>query len=325
VSRPRIAIAGAGGGVGASVAFNLLLGGLDAELLLLDSRREMLLSHLWDLEQVIEQGSTGAVREGTEDDIADSDVLVVTAAAPLTVNESRMVYLEANATILAPLLEALPPDWGGVLIVVTNPVDPLCTWARQRTGLPRDRVLGYTLNDTLRLRTGIAKALAVPIGSVTAWTIGEHGDLNVPLLDRIEVGGAPARLTDAQRAEVHEFTSGWYVRHVALDTGRSSTWTSGLGVARMAAAVSPAPTRANGDDLWPASVVLRGEYGIEDVSLSVPVRLGAGGVAAIEQWSLGELDRERLAAAAEYVREAAAGLLSSAPGSARASAERRSR
>ena len=61
----------------------------------------------------------------------------VTAAAPLTVNESRMVYLEANAAILAPLLDLLPAGWGGVLIVVTNPVDPLCTWARRRTGLER--------------------------------------------------------------------------------------------------------------------------------------------------------------------------------------------
>jgi malate dehydrogenase len=218
------------------VAYNLLLSALDCELVLLDGRRQMLLSHLWDLEQVLEQGITGTVREGTDADVADADLLVVTAAAPLTVNQSRMVYLEANAAILDPLLELLPAGWGGVLIVVTNPVDPLCTWALSRTGLERTRVLGYTLNDTLRLRTGIAKVLGARLGSVEAWTVGEHGDLSVPLLDRIEVGGRPVTLSDQQRGQVHDFTGGWYVRHVALDSGRSSTWTSGLGVARMVAA-----------------------------------------------------------------------------------------
>jgi malate dehydrogenase len=311
VARPRIVIAGAGGGVGASAAFNLLLSALDCELVLLDSRREMLLSHLWDLEQVLEQGCSGAVREGTEADVAGADLVVVTAAAPLTVNQSRMVYLEANAAILAPLLDLLPAGWGGVLIVVTNPVDALCTWALNRTGLERTRVLGYTLNDTLRLRTGIAKALGAPIGSVAAWTVGEHGDLNVPLLDRIEVDGRPVTLSDQQRGQVHDFTSGWYVRHVALDSGRSSTWTSGLGVARMTAACAAIgePQR------WPVSINLEGEYGIEGVSLSVPVTLAAGGAQQILEWPLTPLQRDRLQAAADLVRDAAAGLLSSAQGS----------
>ena len=157
----RILIAGAGGGVGASVAFNLLLGPLDCEVVMADSRPSMLRSHLWDLEQVLEQSATGTVREGDRSDIAAADVVVLAAAAPLTVNESRMVYLADNARILSPLLEAVPAGWPGVLIVVTNPVDPLCTWAQRRTGLDRRQVLGYTLNDSLRLRTAIAKRLRV--------------------------------------------------------------------------------------------------------------------------------------------------------------------
>jgi malate dehydrogenase len=312
VARPRIVIAGAGGGVGASVTFNLLLSALDCELILLDSRREMLLSHLWDLEQVLVQHTSGTVREGTDADVAEADLLVLTAAAPLTVNQSRMVYLEANAAILAPLLELLPAGWNGVLIMVTNPVDPLCTWARHRTGLERTRVLGYTLNDTLRLRTAIAKALGAAPASVRAWTIGEHGDLNVPLLDRIEVDGRPVTLSDRQLNDVHEFTSGWYVRHVALDSGRSSTWTSGLGVARMTAACV-----GSGDaEPWPVSINLEGEYGIDGVSLSVPVMLAAGGAQRILEWPLTDPQRDGLHAAADLVREAAAGLLSSSLGSA---------
>jgi malate dehydrogenase len=302
----RVVIAGAGGGVGASVAFNLLRSDLDCDVVMLDADANMLRSHLWDLEQVLEQGTSGTVREGDAGDVASADVLVVTAAAPLTVNASRMVYLEANAAILAPLLQRLPAGWGGTVIVVTNPVDPLCTWAAQRTGLPRTRLLGYTLNDSLRLRTGIGRALGVSPGRVDAWAIGEHGDLAVPLWERVSVDGRPVVLDAAARSAVREFVDGWYVRHVALDSGRSSTWTSGLGIARMVGACACADPA--GDELWPASVMLAGEYGVDGVSLSVPVALGGGGVGRIEEWPLADSEREGLMAAAAFVREAAAGL-----------------
>jgi malate/lactate dehydrogenase len=300
----RVVIAGAGGGVGASVAFNLLLSPLECEVVMVDARQNMVRSHLWDLEQVLEQVPAGSVRAGDEADIAGADVLVIAAAAPLTVNSSRMVYLRDNAAILAPLLDALGDDWPGTVILVTNPVDPLGTWAQRRTGLERTRLLGYTLNDSLRLRTGIGRALGVTPGRVEAWMVGEHGDLAVPLWDRVALDGAPVRLDDDQRAAVMEFVRGWYVRHVALDSGRSSTWTSGVGIARMVrACVDP-----GGSELWPASVMLHGEYGLDAVSLSVPVRLGGGGARAIEEWELSRMERDQLGVAARFVREAADGL-----------------
>jgi malate dehydrogenase len=301
----RVVIAGAGGGVGASLAFNLLLSPLDVEVVMLDERQHMVHSHLWDLEQVLEQtAQPGSVRAGGVDDIEAADVLAVTAAAPLTVNSSRMVYLRDNAAIVAPLLDGLPAGWPGTVILVTNPVDPLGIWAQRRTGLERTRLLGYTLNDSLRLRTGIGRVLDVAPGRVQAWMVGEHGDLAVPLWDRVALDGAAVALDDAQRAAVMEFVSGWYARHVALDSGRSSTWTSGLGIARMVrACLDPV-----GDELWPASIMLCGEYGLDGVSLSVPVRLGGGGARRIEEWALSGEERARLDEAARYVRDAADGL-----------------
>ena len=107
-----------------------------------------------------------------------------------------------------------------------------------------------------------------------------------------------------RRSAVREFVEGWYVRHVALDSGRSSTWTSGLGIARMVqACVDPGESA-----LWPASVMLSGEYGIEAISLSVPVTLGGGGVRRIVEWPLSGTEHEGLLAAAAFVREAADGL-----------------
>ena len=295
-------IAGAGGGVGASVVFNLLVGPLDCEVVMADSRQSMLRSHLWDLQQVLEQVTTGTVREGDLSEAASADVVVVAASAPLTVNESRMVYLADNAQILSPLLDALPAGWPGVLIVVTNPVDPLCTWARRRTGLDRRQVLGYTLNDSLRLRTAIGRRLGVAPGAVDGWTLGEHGDAAVPLLSRVLVNGVATSLDAREAADVRQWLKDWDVRHVALDSGRSSTWTSGLGIARMVSAL------AGDGELWTASVMLEGEYGIDGVSLSVPVRLAAGGAREIEQWPLSEDELSGLRAAAAVVADAAATL-----------------
>jgi malate dehydrogenase len=252
---------------------------------------------------VIAAGAGGSVRIVEPDAVADADIVVLTASAPLTVNRSRMVYLRDNAEIVREILKPLPPDWPGIVVVVTNPVDPLCTWIQRHTGLDRRRVIGYTANDGLRLRTAVGQALGRPSRDVDAWVVGEHGDGCVLLLDRITVAGEPVVLDAVQRREVDDFVRGWYVRHVALDSKRSSTWTSGLGVARMVDALVE-----SGPDPWPASVVLDGEYGVRGTALSVPVALGPSGVERVHEWPLTDAERAALLAAAATVDTAVAAM-----------------
>jgi malate/lactate dehydrogenase len=297
----KVTIVGGAGGVGASTAFNLALMHGPNEVAIVDSRPEMVSSHVMDFEQVLELSPGCDLRAGDMSDLGDSDVAVLLSSSPLVAGMPRIEYLAKNALIADALADALASGWGGVVIVVTNPVDPLVTRLQQRTGLDRRRVLGYTLNDSLRLRTGLGKALAVPPGSVEAWVIGEHGDLSVPLYERVEVNGAPVVLTPAQVAVAEEYRRTWYPRHVALDSGRSSTWTSGLGVARMISAL-------DGDgELWPASIVLEGEYGIHDVAVAVPATIGRGGAAPIHEWELSADELSALHSSAEFVRAATAG------------------
>jgi malate/lactate dehydrogenase len=303
----KVTIVGGGGGIGSSVAFNLLIGPSAFDVVLVDRRARMVTSHVMDLEQALEQGATGHVRAGDHDDVVDADVVVLCAGAPMTVNPSRMVYLHDNAAIVRATVDRLPASWSGLLVVVTNPVDPLCTWLAWRTGLPRARLLGYTLNDTLRLRTAIAKVLGAEPGTVSAWAVGEHGDHAVVLWDRVTVTGEHVDLALEQRAAAEDFLRGWYLRHVELDAGRSSTWTTGLGVARMLAAVD----RDRGE-LVCASVMLDGEYGIEDVCLSVPVRIGRAGAQRIEDWRLNDQQLAAMRKGAAVVRRAARSLPASA-------------
>jgi malate/lactate dehydrogenase len=273
------------------------------EIVLVDTRPAMLTSHLMDLEQVLELCPGSTIRQGDESDVAHAELVVVTASVPLTVNTSRLVYLTENAAIADAIAALLTDGWPGVLLMVTNPVDPLVTRTHERTGIDRRRVLGYTLNDSLRLRTGLAKALGAQAGDVDAWVVGEHGDACVPLLDRVTQEGRPVRPAAAQGEEATAFLHTWYQRHVALDSQRSSTWTSGLGIARMIDAVA-----SRREAVWPASVVLAGEYGIEGVAVGVPVTLGPGGAEEIHEWRLEPESLSALRRSAEHVRSVAAGI-----------------
>jgi malate dehydrogenase len=294
----KVTIVGGAGGVGASTAFNLALRRGSHEVVLVDNRPEMITSHVMDLDQVLELSPGCTVRGGELGDVRDSEVAVLISATPITAGTPRVEYLTRNALIADELARELGASWGGIVVVVTNPVDPIVTRLRQRLGLHRRRVVGYTINDSLRFRTGLARALGVPPGSVEAWVLGEHGDKAVPLFHRVRVNGERVHPTAEQAATAEAYFRNWYPTHVALDSGRSSTWTSGLGVARMVSALGGT------GELWPASVVLEGEYGIDGVAVTVPVTLGRGGAEQIHEWDLEPGELEALRASAEFVREA---------------------
>jgi malate/lactate dehydrogenase len=139
----------------------------------------------------------------------------------------------------------------------------------------------------------VPAADVVVLCSATPLTVGTS---------RLEYLAGNAVIADGLAGELE---AGWpgvlrtsYARHVALDSGRSSTWTSGLGVARMVSAV------AGDGELWPASVVLDGEYGIEGVAVTVPVTIGRAGAGEIHEWDLEPGGLDALRASAELVRAA---------------------
>lgn len=294
----KVTIIGGAGGVGSSVAFNLLRSDTPFEVVVVDRKQHMVTSHVMDLQDVVALGGARAVRAGTPDDALDSDVVVMAAGVPTTPNADRRVFFERNSEIVAEAVEPLAASgWQGVLVMMTNPVDAHVTRLVRRGLLPRERVLGYTINDSLRMRTGVARALDVPPQSVSAWVLGEHGSGQVPLWDRITVDGSPVALDDEQREAVSEYMDTWYVNHVALDSGRASTWSSGWGGALLAEAIA-----TGSDHPLPASVYLDGEYGVSGAAVGVPVLAGPQGVRSVLEWPLSAEQRGSLTTAAEEIR-----------------------
>jgi malate dehydrogenase len=293
----KLCIIGGGGTVGSSAAFRISSLGLVDEIVLLDARRNMAESHAMDLDQAA--GSLGgcAVGAGDWEDLAGADIVILSAGMPERNVASRDEYLAGNLEIVkeaAGHIAARCPE--AVVLVATNPIDVFTAAVVELTGTERRRVIGYSWNDTLRLRWAVARVLGEPAADVDALVIGEHGESQVPLYDRITVRGLPVVLSPEQQEAADAAVRGWFSSYQGLNSGRTSGWTSAVGLATMVGAIV-----GNGPDVLPGSVVLHGEYGVRGVSLGVPLRLGRRGADEIIQLPLTAAQQAAFEAAASKV------------------------
>ncbi|HEX2291719.1 MAG TPA: malate dehydrogenase [Gaiellaceae bacterium] len=238
----------------------------------------------------------------TEYDItAGSDVVVVTAGVPRTGDMSRDDLVSTNEKIVGSVTEqvvAESPD--AVLIVVSNPLDAMCHVAKNVSGWPKNRVFGMAgILDTARFSTFIAWATGASVKDVTAMVLGGHGDQMVSVVSATSVGGVPLRklLPDDQIAQLVDRTAKGGGELVKL-LGTSAWYAPGAAAARMVDAIMLDEKR-----ILPCTVLLEGEYGIDDLYMGVPVKLGAGGIEEILELELSDDEREQLQASASAVRE----------------------
>jgi malate/lactate dehydrogenase len=295
-----VGIHGAAGAVGAATAFALAQGGA-RRLVLADAATARLACLAMDLEMLRAVLPGLRVQVGGVDELAACDVVVACASVPHRDGASRSAFFEQNAAILGPLADALAQPHAAcrTLVLVSNPVDALATWLQGRLG-ERARVVGHTLNDSLRLRVAIARVRGCEPTDVEAWSVGEHGPHAVPLLSRVRVAGRPVALSVDERARVSAELEGWYARWQAHGTGTTSAWTSGWGAAALVRALCDGDPRP-----WPVSTLLRGTYDVDGVCLTVPARLAPEAAPRPLQWRLDADERAAIAAAAAAVEELA--------------------
>ncbi|MGH8868314.1 MAG: lactate/malate family dehydrogenase [Actinomycetes bacterium] len=303
---PRHAVVlGAAGLVGSGVAEQLVVTATCESVELVDPRRNVARSHVVDLAeaQVLAGDATTTVTEVAADDARPADLVVVAASLPETPDGDRRDFLAGNLALLQALAPTVSRLAGsdGVVLVLSNPVDVLTEALRRLNGLDPTRLLGYSLNDSVRFRAALGRELGVHPGRVGGVVLGEHGAGQVPLFSRVTLDDQPVTLDPEAQRRVRADVDGWFERWSRLRPGRSSGWTTPVGTRRMVEAM------ATGEVL-PACVWTGGHPDLDDLDdcyLTLPARLGPSGLAGTELWALTPQETDGLRRAAASVAAAA--------------------
>ena len=233
---------------------------------------------------------------------AGSDVVVFTSGVPRKPGMSRDDLLFTNQKIVEDNVKEIvrhSPEC--ILLMVNNPLDAMAQVALKTSGFPRQRVVGQAgVLDTARFRTFLAQELDVSVASVHAYVLGGHGDDMVPLVSFTTVGGVPvSKLLPRPRLEaiVERTRKGGQEVVDLLKTG-SAFQAPSAAVVQMVDAIM-----RDKKQILPCSAYLQGEYGIRDLFVGVPVKLGAGGVEEVVEIDLSGEERAALERTAGSVRE----------------------
>jgi malate dehydrogenase len=241
---------------------------------------------------------TGA---NTYETTAGSDLIVITAGIPRKPGMSRDDLVATNEKIVADVVRrVLPGSPDAVLIVVSNPLDAMCEVARRVSKLPRERVFGMAgVLDSARMRWFLAEALEVSVENTHAFVLGGHGDTMVPLPRYSTVAGIPVTelLPKEKLDAIVQRTRDGGIEIVNLL--KTSAWYApASAVVEMVDAVLRDKKK-----ILPCAVYLQGEYGIRDVYLGVPAKLGRGGAEKVIEIALRDEERAALEKSAAAVRD----------------------
>ncbi len=233
---------------------------------------------------------------------ANSDIVVITAGLPRKEGMSRDDLLKVNAKIVSEATEqAVKLSPNCILIVVTNPLDAMCEVARRKSGFPRERVLGMAgVLDSARFSTFIAAELGVSVDNVHAFVLGGHGDQMVPLPRFSTVAGIPiTELLDAAAIDrLVKRTAGGGGEIVKLLKTGSAFYAPSRSIAEMVDAILKDKHK-----ILPCAAYLQGEFGIRDLFVGVPCKLGSKGLESIIEVKLTPDEQAALAKSAEAVKE----------------------
>ena len=236
------------------------------------------------------------------DETANSDVVVVTSGIARKPGMSRDDLLLTNMKIVSSVVEQTAKfSPNSVHLIVTNPLDAMAQQALKITGFPPNRVLGMAgILDTARYRTFLAQELGVSVNSVSAYVLGGHGDTMVPVVGSTNVAGTPvSKLIDPKRLEeiVQRARDGGAEIVNYLKTG-SAFYAPSASIVQMVEAIL-----LDKKEILPCTSYLQGQYGINDLYVGVPVKLGAHGVEEIVELDLNDDELTALRKSAEAVQE----------------------
>lgn len=298
---PRVTVVGAGK-VGSTLAQRIAEKNL-ADVVLLDIVKGVPQGLALDLMEArgIELHNRKIIGSNNYADTSGSDIVVITAGFPRKPGMSRDDLLLMNAKIVVEAAtKAIAYSPNAIYIVVTNPLDVMTYLAWQATSLPRDRIMGMAgVLDSARFQTFIAMELGACPTDVNAIVLGSHGNLMVPLPRYSTVNGIPiTELLDAATIErLVERTRNGGAEIVELMQTGSAFYAPASSICVMVESIL-----LNQSRLLPVATYLQGEYGLKDVVIGVPCRLGYSGIESVLELSLNDEELAALHTSASAVR-----------------------
>ena len=306
VNNRKVAVVGCGF-VGSSSAFALMQSGLFSEIVLRDVDRARAEGEALD----IAHGTPFApapvkVYAGTYDDVADAAIVIVTAGAAQKPGETRLDLVNKNVAIFKSIIPRIAESgFGGILVVVSNPVDVLTYAALKLSGLPESHVIGTgTVLDSARLKQKLGQHLGVDPRDVHAWIIGEHGDSELAVWSSANVSGvALSDFCEMLGHYDHEATERRLLEEVRrsayeiIDRKHATYYGIAMSVRRLCEAIMRDERR-----ILPVSSLMVGEYGLSDICISLPTVVSRDGVECRVPISLDDEEAAALAASADALK-----------------------
>ena len=301
----KVAVIGCGF-VGSACAFTLMQHSLYSDMVLIDVDRSRAEGEAMDISHGLLFAKPMNIYAGGYDDLADASMIIITAGANQKPGETRLDLVRKNTKILLSVLAEIEKrNYRGNILIVSNPVDILTRVAQRHSALPEERIFGSgTVLDTARLKYLLGEHLSVDSRSVHAFTIGEHGDSEIPVWSSANVSGVP----------LHDFCEmrGYYDHDNAMleigESVKNSAYAiierkgaTYYGIAMAVLRICEAVVRDE-KSILPVSAALHGEFGIEGATLSVPAILGKNGVEKIVPISLSESELTRLRYSADMLK-----------------------
>ncbi len=305
----KVTVVGAGGNVGSTVALSVAQRDFAKEVIAVDLERKDGDKTFYPSKgRGLDQWQVSPISlfdtriKGTTDyaDTANSDVCVITAGVPRRPGMSRDDLLSINANIVKSVTEQLvkySPDT--IIIVVSNPLDVMVQVAKDASGLPFEKVMGMAgILDTARYRAFIAEELDVSPKDIQAVLMGGHGDTMVPLPRFTTLSGMPIThfISDERLEEIVTRAKKGGGELVGL-MGTSAWYAPGAAAAQMVEAILLDQNR-----IFPVCAHVDGQYGIDDLYIGVPVKLGKGGIKEVIEVELTDSESDLMKASAKAVR-----------------------
>lgn len=308
VNSRKVAVIGCGF-VGSSSAFALMQSGLFSEMVLIDADTKRAEGEAMDISHGISFARPMQIYAGNYDDITDAAIIVITAGANQKPDETRLDLIKKNAAIMKSIVGEIKKRYfGGILLIVSNPVDILTLIALKESGYPSNRVIGSgTVLDTGRFKYLLGEHLDVDSRSVHAFIIGEHGDSELAAWSNARIGGL--KVNDFCELRGH-FNHEQSMKKI-FENVRNSAYeiierkhATYYGIAMAVKRICEAIVR-NEKSILPVSSLMTGEYGLNDVVLSIPAVVDETGVQKVIPIELNDEELTKLKDSANILKDIA--------------------